>query len=119
VGVDFAARAIAKARRACARCELHVADVTRLGFLDGPFDLALDIGCLHTLAAPARRRYAAGLSRLVRPAGTYLLYAFAPGGPAVGVSRADVAATFADAFELVSVEEGRGRPSAWYTLVRR
>jgi len=30
-----------------------------------------------------------------------------------------VRTTFADAFEVVGVEEGRGRPSAWYTLVKR
>jgi len=48
-----------------------------------------------------------------------LLYAFAPGGPAVGLTADDVRATFGDAFDVVEVEEGKGRPSAWYTLVRR
>ena len=123
VGVDYAGRAIARARRraraAGVRCELYVADVTRLDFLEPPFDLALDIGCLHSLAVGDRSRYAAGLARLVRPGGTYLLYAFAPGGPATGLTREDVTATFSPAFRIVSVEEGTGRPSAWYTLERR
>jgi hypothetical protein len=48
-----------------------------------------------------------------------LLYAFAPGGPAFGLTREDVRETFAGAFDVVGVEEGKGRPSAWYTLVRR
>lgn len=125
VGVDFAGRAIAKARRRAEVgsvtkwCEFYVGDVTRLDFLQGPFDLALDIGCLHTLAVGERKRYTTGLARLVRPGGTYLLYAFAPGGPAVGMTGEDVRATFAEAFDVVRVEEGKGRPSAWYTLVRR
>lgn len=122
VGVDFAGRAVAKARRrardAGVAATFAVGDVTRLEAA-GPFDLALDIGCLHSIAVSGRAGYAAGLARVVRPGGTFLLYAFAPGGPAVGLSADDVRATFASAFDVVDVEEGRGRPSAWYTLVRR
>ena len=125
VGVDFVGRAIAKAvRRASLAevsrwCEFRVGDVTRLDGTLGPFDLALDVGCLHSLPASRRGAYAVGLARVVRPGGTFLLYAFAPGGPAVGLKREDVTATFAEAFEITRVEEGKGRPSAWYTLVRR
>ena len=121
-GVDFAGRAIAKARRrardAGVACTLFVGDVTRLS-VAGPFDLALDIGCLHSIAASGRAGYAAGLAGVMRSGGTYLLYAFAPGGPAVGLNAEDVRGTFADAFELVTIEDGVGRPSAWYTLVKR
>jgi hypothetical protein len=35
------------------------------------------------------------------------------------LTREDVRETFAGAFDVVGVEEGKGRPSAWYTLVRR
>ena len=125
VGVDFVGRAIAKAvRRASLAgvsrwCEFRVGDVTRLDGTLGPFDLALDVGCLHSLPASRRGAYAVGLARVVRPGGTFLLYAFAPGGPAVGLKREDVTATFADAFEITRVEEGKGRPSAWFTLVKR
>jgi SAM-dependent methyltransferase len=122
VGVDFAGRAIAKARRrardAGLSCTFVVGDVTRLE-VAGPFDLALDIGCLHSIAAAGRAGYAAGLARVMRHGGTLLLYAFAPGGPAVGVSAEDVRTMFLNAFDVVGVEEGKGRPSAWYTLVRR
>ena len=123
VGVDFAARAVAKARerarRAGVASTFFVGDVTRLGFFGRTFDLALDIGCLHTLAVGDRPRYADGLARVVRPGGTYLLYAFAPGGRVAGLSRDDVEAVFGASFDLVRVEEGVGRPSAWYTLTRR
>jgi SAM-dependent methyltransferase len=124
VGVDFASRAIAKARRRARdagvadRCTFQVGDVTRLA-VTGPFDMALDIGCLHSIAVAGRAGYAAGVARVVRPGGTLLLYAFAPGGPAVGLTAEDVRVTFADAFDVVDVEEGKGRPSAWYRLARR
>ncbi|TME28483.1 MAG: class I SAM-dependent methyltransferase, partial [Chloroflexi bacterium] len=66
VGVDFAARAVAKARerarRAGVASTFFVGDVTRLGFFGRTFDLALDIGCLHTLAVGDRPRYADGLA---------------------------------------------------------
>jgi SAM-dependent methyltransferase len=81
VGVDFAGRAIAKASRrardAKVACTFLVGDVTRLE-VAGPFDLALDIGCLHSIAVAGRAAYAAGLARVVRAGGTFLLYAFAP-----------------------------------------
>ena len=122
VGVDFAGRAIAKARRrardAGVSCTFLVGDVTRLE-VAGPFDLALDLGCLHSIPVSGRAGYAAGLARVVRPGGTYLLYAFAPGGPAFGLTREDVREKFGGAFDVVGVEEGKGRPSAWYTLTRR
>ena len=127
VGVDFAGRAIAKARRRArdagvvARCTFYVGDVTRLDFLTGPLDLALDIGCLHSLPVAQRAAYAAGVARLVRAGGTYLLYAFAPGGrPGVpGLTGDDVRTIFVRTFAVAGVEEGTGWPSAWYTLVKR
>lgn len=122
VGVDFAGRAIAKARRrardAGVACTFLVGDVTRLE-VAGPFDLALDLGCLHSIAVSGRAGYAAGMARVVRTGGTFLVYAFAPGGPTFGFTADDVRAAFASAFDVVGVEEGKGRPSAWYTLVRR
>ena len=122
VGIDFAGRAIAKARRrardAGVSAKFLVDDVTRLE-VAGPFDLALDLGCLHAIPVAGRAGYAAGLARVVRPGGTYLLYAFAPDGPTFGFTTDDVRATFADAFDVVGVEVGTGRPSAWYTLVKR
>ena len=122
VGLDFAAHAIAKARRraraAGVAVELVLGDATRLS-VAGQFDLALDIGCLHSIPVERREAYASGLAPVVRSGGTFLLYAFAPGGVAVGLTRDDVRALFDAAFEVTAVEEGRGRPSAWYTLIRR
>ena len=90
VGVDFVGRAIAKAwqraRDAAVACTFLVGDAKRLE-VAGPFDLALDMGCLHSIPIGGRAGYAAGLAKAVRSGGTFLLYAFAPGGPAVARPR--------------------------------
>src|SRR5207247_2926145 len=118
VGIDFVGRAIAKARRrardAGVSCTFVLGDVAALA-LPGPFDLALDIGCLHSMPETARAAYAAGLARVVRAGGTYLLYAFVPGGPAVGLTAEDVGVTFAGRFGVAGVREATGLTSAWPT----
>lgn len=125
IGVDFAPRAIAVARRkaadagVAARARFTAADVTDLRVLDPGFDLALDMGCFHSLPAPSRDRYVAELRRLLRPGATYLLYAFKPSGPRGGVAEAEVRARFSADLDLVAVEEGVGRASAWYRFRRR
>ncbi|MBI3362661.1 MAG: class I SAM-dependent methyltransferase [Chloroflexi bacterium] len=126
VGVDFAGRAIHAARRkaksagADSLCEFHAGDVTDLSFLQPPFDLALDMGCFHSLDLAGRPRYADGLARLLRPGAIYLLYAFKPGGDGPrGASEEEVLATFQTAFRAAKIEQGTGRPSAWYTLERK
>src|SRR5438067_4132204 len=97
-GVDFAGRAIAKARRrardAGVACTLTVGDVTRLS-VAGPFDLALDIGCLHSIAVSSRAGYAVGLACVMRSGGAYLPYFFGPGGPGVGLPVGSGGATVA------------------------
>ncbi|MGZ9226908.1 MAG: class I SAM-dependent methyltransferase, partial [Anaerolineales bacterium] len=52
-GVDFAPRAIKLARqklkKADIQAELLVRDATKLERISGPFDLAFDLGCFHTI----------------------------------------------------------------------
>lgn len=136
VGVDFSAKAIATARTHAARAgvtiDFRVADVTRLDALREPFDLVLDIGCLHSIAAGDRPRYAAQLARLTRPASVFLLYAFGPRPPGerghrlgfrnIGITPAQVEELVAPHFALQRVEHSteRGeRASAWYWFERR
>ncbi len=123
-GLDFAARAIAQARRKLQKlpATLLVADVTRLADLPlpGPFDLALDMGCYHSLTAEGQKRYAQGLQRWVKPGGLYMLYAWQPepGQTGGGISREAVVAAFAEGFTLSGYEQGQGRRSAWYYFDR-
>ena len=129
-GVDISARAITQAKLKIKRADIdqraHVfaGDVTRLSTLPivGPFDLALDMGCLHNLDSSGRERYAGGLARRMKPGGLYLLYAFGPRvfrGRRVGLEPQEADRLFSPAFELVNVTHGSDRGgigSAWYTF---
>lgn len=79
-GIDFSSRAVKQARRKlqpyAGRVTVILGDVTRLPGVSGPFDLALDLGCFHSLPPDSRRSYAANLGRWLRPGATYLLYSF-------------------------------------------
>ncbi|MEJ2149244.1 MAG: hypothetical protein P8Z40_07160 [Chloroflexota bacterium] len=100
-------------------------DVTRLSpsNLGGPFDLAVDIGCCHSLPVDTRVRYAQTLRSLVQPGGLYMLYAFRrtekrPGG----LNDDDIEALFGAHFSLNWVDYGddlaANARSAWYQLQR-
>lgn len=128
VGVDFSSKAIAlaraKAQRAGAAIDFRVGDVTRLDFLQEPFDFVLDVGCFHGLDASGRERYAASLARLTHPGSVFMLYAFAPRPRffrTIGLSPEQVEKTFAKNFALNRVEHGedRERASAWYWFGRK
>ena len=79
-GVDFAAKAIRaarrKARQAAIQAEFLAQEVTQLDNLVEPFDLILDIGCLHSIASQGQSDYIKNLDRLLKPGGSYLLYVF-------------------------------------------
>lgn len=122
--IDFSARALRVARRRAKAAGVSVRflrrDVTRIDDLSGPFEFALDLGCFHALPVEAWPRYAAGLARLLPPGSTYLQYAFLDpedGWPA----EAEVRRLYQPDFELTGVERGdfEGRPSGWFTWVRR
>ena len=124
VGVDSSPTAIRKARAkaslAGVKPKLILNDVTRLDFLQGPFDIALDVGCLHGLSAVERRRCAAELTRLMRPAATLLIW----GGDRAagfGLAPGEVEKTFAPGFRLERVEPSQihGRQAKWYWLTRQ
>ncbi len=126
VGVDFSPKAIGRARRRAAEANVAgsarflVADVTSLSGIETLFELALDVGCFHSVPRDARARYAAGVARVLRPGATLLIYAFVRESMP-GVGAGEVATTFGDSFDMLTVETGvdRGRTSAWHRLRRR
>jgi SAM-dependent methyltransferase len=122
-GVDFVGKAIEAAKRkakaARAAADFFQGDVTRLEFLKPPFDLALDIGCFHSIPADRRPTYVAGLRRLLRPGGLFLSYAFKPEAPMGGIGVDEMLSLFSDGFANVKVEHGEGMPSTWYTFQRQ
>jgi cyclopropane fatty-acyl-phospholipid synthase-like methyltransferase len=128
VGVDLAAMAIRQARRKAGEtglsADFYAADVTRIDFLDPPFDLAIDIGCFHTLDAQGRLRYRDQLCRLLTPGARFMLYAFGPRPGRfvqMGVTREQVQRLFEPDFGLLRIEGGAdptGPSAAWYWMDR-
>lgn len=129
VGVDFSLLAILRARRRARRARVAVrfyqSDVTDLSFLKEPFDLVLDIGCLHGVSQERHADYAEHVARLTRPGGVYMLYAFTPResrGQMLGLSPQMVRDLFGPALVVERQEGGEdptGPSSAWYWLRRR
>lgn len=126
VGVDFALRAVARARRRAAQAEVVdrvrflAGDVTRLEGVEGPFDLVLDIGCFHTLSAQGQQAVIHRLGQLLAPGGEFLLYAWIQVGTGMGVN-AEGLARLQERFRLVQRADGwerPGQPSAWFVWAR-
>jgi 2-polyprenyl-3-methyl-5-hydroxy-6-metoxy-1,4-benzoquinol methylase len=126
-GIDFASKAIRRARRKAAtaglKIDFHIADVTDLHMLTDMHDYALDIGCLFTLEEKDRVKYADALARLLRPQGWYMLYAWLPRcwkGRLWGISAEEVESLLRAKFSKVRtvIGEEMGHPSMWYWFRR-
>lgn len=132
VGTDIAWLAVRKARRkaraAGVDAAFYTSEAVRLGSPDGPplgdpFDLAVDIGCLHAIQSSDHVAYASMLRRVVREGGFYLLYAWGPSkflGRAVGLSPDETEAVLAGDFHARWIRGGEelGNPSYWYLFER-
>lgn len=123
-GVDFAPRAIKIAKQkvgqAGLQADLLVRDVTRLQGVNGPFDFALDLGCFHGIPQEGRTKYLEQLDRILAPGGFWLMYGFLkqeadPAG--TGLAGADldrISAQLSPRSRRDGMDDGRGRPSAWF-----
>ena len=122
-GVDFAPRAIRLARQklknADIQANLFLRDATRLEGINGPFDLAFDLGCFHGILPAGKPKYLEKLDRILAPNGFWLLYGFIKSDPlqtGSGLDEADIA-LISSRFTLLSRRDGvdRGdKHSAWF-----
>lgn len=128
-GVDFAPRAIRMARRkvreAGVQAELVVRDATRLEGIQGPFDLAFDLGCFHGIPEDRRVQYLEQVDRILAPGGFWLMYGFlkpAANQAETGLAEAELE-RISSRLSLLSRREGtdsgRGKPSAWFLFQKR
>lgn len=132
-GVDFVPEAIEMARERAAATgatsNFHVAPVTQLDFLEPAYDLAVDIGCLHAQRGDDLDAYRAGLTRLLRKGGRYLLFARLTEeetdiGPR-GLPESMIRALFESDFTIDRVEHGSTGngatqwSSGWFWMTRR
>ncbi|MCA9866791.1 MAG: class I SAM-dependent methyltransferase [Anaerolineales bacterium] len=138
-GIDFIPAAIEEARqRATAagvaeRARFHAASVDELDFLDPPYDLAVDIGCMHSFSEEMLRIYREELVRLLRHGGRYVLFAHLRDEETAaneeaprGIPETSIITLLQTDFELETLERGvtqvEDRPpwnSAWFWYRRR
>lgn len=139
VGVDFVPAAIDEARRRATAANVsdsasfYVAAATGLSFLSPPFDLAIDVGCMHSFTEDMLVAYRDELVRLLSPGGLYLLFAHlrdeaepeSDEGPR-GIPEAELRRLLNDHFALEQVERGvtqvEDRPpwnSGWFWFRHR
>ena len=135
--IDYVPQAItgaaarAQAAGVARQIRFHVASVTNLDFLDGPYDLALDVGCMHVLTGAGLEAYRYELCRLLRAGAPYLLFAHVQDEGAGletgarGLSVAEIRGLFSKEFNVERVEHGltqvEDRPpwhSAWFWFRR-
>lgn len=134
-GIDFVPEAIALAEQRVARAgvgarvRLFHASAADLSFLDAPYDLAVDVGCMHGMTGAELRGYGREIARLVAPGGRYVLFAHLrdqdTDAATIGIARATVFALFHDTFELetdvpgTTDVAGQRWASAWLYFRRR
>jgi cyclopropane fatty-acyl-phospholipid synthase-like methyltransferase len=139
-GVDFIDLAVEEARRRAEQASVagqicfHISPVTDLHYLSGPYDLALDVGCMHNFTEAELCAYQDELARLLRPGGLYLLFAHLRAEPIAydddgrprWLSEELLYNYFTPAFQLERVEYGQTQmpdqepwPSAWFWFRRR
>ena len=128
-GVDFAPHAIKLARQRVARAgvqaDLSVKDATKLQGIDGPFDLAFDLGCFHTIPQASRDKYLEQLDRILAPGGFWLMYGFLRSDGAQarpGLEESEIG-RLASQLTLLSRREGFDdhgeRSSAWFLFQKK
>ncbi len=127
-GIDFAPRALSLAKRKLnsvhISADLQVNDATTLKGISGPFDLALDLGCFHTIPQNLRASYLDQLDRVLAPGGFWLMYGFLAtgsdqGGPGIGEAEIN---RISFHLTLCSRRDGfdnRQRNSAWFLFQKK
>jgi cyclopropane fatty-acyl-phospholipid synthase-like methyltransferase len=124
-GVDFVPRAIKtaerKAKKARVEAELYVRDASDLEGIPGPFDLALDIGCFHSLGE-SKADYLASLDRVLTHGGHWLMYGFFSTDQSDhGLAEADldmIPASITQVWRQDGTDRGE-RASAWFLYQKK
>lgn len=139
-GIDFIEEAIRRARAKCTDRGLSatflVMDAMTLADWDKRFASVIDSGLFHIYAGDERRRYVQGLAHVTQPGGRLFLFTFTEKAREGGVSQQELRTTFADGWEVESIELARGEvsdafnaqfpnafpaggPEGWFAIIRR
>jgi cyclopropane fatty-acyl-phospholipid synthase-like methyltransferase len=114
-GIDYVPVAIERAMRKAEQRGLgvrfQVADARELDKLSRTFDTVLDCGLFHTFSDEDRPSYVAGLAKVVRPGGRYLMLCFSDREPGTEgprrVTQQEIRDTFRDGWEVREIRESK------------
>lgn len=141
-GIDFLEEPIRRARQKAAERNLKVnflvMDALELDEFDQTFDSAIDSGLFHVFSDEDRRKYVAGLAKVVKSGGRLFLLCFSDAEPGdqgprrVSRSELEIAFSASTGWELEQVSPGQftvrddcdipftpGGPRAWFVVARR
>jgi cyclopropane fatty-acyl-phospholipid synthase-like methyltransferase len=115
-GIDFVPAAIerarAKAEERGLEAHFRVGDALELGALGRPFDTVIDCGLFHVFDDGQRPRFVAGLEKVLRPGGRFLLFCFSdeepPGQGPRRVTQGEIREAFRDGWEVWEIRPSRG-----------
>jgi len=121
-GIDFVEEAIRRARDKAARAgidaEFLVLDAMTLESWDRRFASVIDSGLFHIYSGEKRARYVLGLAHVLRPGGRLFLFGFSneePAAPRGGVSEEEIRSSFAEGWEIESMQSVRGELNPAFT----
>jgi 2-polyprenyl-3-methyl-5-hydroxy-6-metoxy-1,4-benzoquinol methylase len=134
-GIDFVEQALETARQrseeAGVSVRFHQSSITDLGFLDGPYQFALDVGCGHALDDEGLSLYRAELCRLIAPGGFFMIFArmkeehLDDSENPPGLHEEQLLAEFSEGFTLTWTEQGESTlpdestwASGWFRFQR-
>jgi SAM-dependent methyltransferase len=139
-GIDFVEVAIRRARAKAAErglaVEFLIKDAMTLGDWNKRFSSVIDSGLFHIYGGAERQCYVEGLGHVLKPGGRLFLYCFNddPSWPGDGISRQELYDSFADGWDIESLELVGGElnpafaaefPNAfadgkmWFAVIRR
>lgn len=124
-GIDISYLAVRqakqKAKAAGVKVDVLRGEVSRLKGVRGPFDLALDIGCFHSLDKDKKKEYQDSIVRVVHPGGTYLLYSWLKTTESHIPAEDEILKGLSPNFDLTATQYGTdgSRSSAWFTFTRK
>lgn len=130
-GIDISETAIGYAREKVAAegktCKLIKGNVLNMPFPADTFTLVFDRGCFHSQMPEHRNAYAAGIFKVLKKSGKYLMLCFSAKdhsyGPPYGFFPRDIASIFSRFFKIRKIDEfstgGNGRHSYFLSVLMK
>lgn len=130
LGIDISLTAIGLAKQKASKAKVAIGFVNGsfvdLAFADEVFDFVFDMGCFHHVAAEQRDAFIAGVHRVLRRDGVYMLtcFSYRNGSGWNHFTQQEIVDLFAGLFKIEQVRhypslEGDGQIRFFYTVLMR